>query len=431
VRFLLLLAVMAGAWAQTKDASSPETAGLLEQIKQRATEDLASVPNYVCVDSIERSMIIPGERQFRRLDRVHLELAHIDGADRFSWLGNSTFQARAPTVMVGYGASFGGDFADNRALVFKNNSTKISYAGRVTLDGRPALRYEYDHPHGALGVANGNESGFAPARGAFWIDLETLDLLRIDIESYDIPSNLAVQSISDETTYWRVLIGKRIALLAHNSEFRLTYADGIERRNASVFSNCREYAAESALLFGASPAPQLPPPTTEDSHIQPGLQLRLVLDQALDANEAAVGDPIRAHILEGAGGIPRGALVYGRVSRIVNFNDQIPLPRPKQPAPTTKDKAWGWHAGEVLIQIEFSQIEYRRSRAPFIARLIDLESQAGKPETEIRSFGYLDDDSVVRYDPPGTGSIYVSKENPVLGRGVIMQWVTASKRGSL
>ena len=68
MRFLLLLAVMAGAWAQTKDASSPETAGLLEQIKQRATEDLASVPNYVCVDSIERSMIIPGERQFRRLD---------------------------------------------------------------------------------------------------------------------------------------------------------------------------------------------------------------------------------------------------------------------------------------------------------------------------------------------------------------------------
>jgi len=427
---------MAGAWAQTNDASSPETAGLLEQIKQRAMEDLASVPNYVCVDSIERSMIIPGERQFRRLDRVHLELAHIDGADRFSWLGNSTFQARAPTVMVGYGASFGGDFADNRALVFKNNSTKISYTGRVTLDGRPALRYEYDHPDGALGVAHGNESGFTPARGAFWIDPETLDLLRIDIESYDIPSNLAVRSISDETMYWRVLIGKRVALLAHNSEFRLTYADGIGRRNASVFSNCREYAAESALTFGASPAPQLPPPalpprTTEDSPVQPGVQLQLVLDKALDANEATVGDPIRAHILEGAGGIPRGARVYGRVSRIINFNDQIPLPRPKQPAPTTKDKAWGWHAGEVLIQFEFSQIEYGRSRAPFIARLIDLESRAGKPETEIRSFGYLDDDTVVRYDPPGTASIYVSKEDPVLGRGVIMQWVTASKRGSL
>lgn len=423
---------IAGAWAQTtEDASSPERTGLLERIKQRAIEDLASVPNYVCVDSIERSLSIPGERQFRRLDRVHLELAHVDGADRFAWLGNSVFQSRSPTVMVGYGASFGGDFADNRALVFKDNSTRISYAGRATMDGRPALRYEYDHPRGALGVANGNQSGFTAARGAFWIDPETLDLLQIDIEGYAIPSNLAVRSISDGTTYWRVLIGKRIVLLARNSEFLLTYADGTARRNASVFSNCREYTADSTVTFGSSTTPELPPPSLENSHVQSGLQLQLVLDKTLDANEAAVGDPIRARVLETVGGIPRGARVYGRVSRIVNFNDQIPLPRPERPPPTPKDAVWGWRLGEVLIQIELLQIEYQRSRAPFIARLIDLESQPGKPDPTIRSFGYLDDDRVVKYDPPGTASVYVPKENPVLGRGVIMQWVTASERGSL
>jgi hypothetical protein len=66
-----------------------------------------------------------------------------------------------------------------------------------------------------------------------------------------------------------------------------------------------------------------------------------------------------------------------------------------------------------------------------IGRLIDLESQPGKRETEIRGFGYLDDDAVVRYDPPGTASVYVSKDNPVLGRDVIMLWVTASGHGSL
>jgi hypothetical protein len=85
----------------------------------------------------------------------------------------------------------------------------------------------------------------------------------------------------------------------------------------------------------------------------------------------------------------------------------------------------------VLIQIEFSQIDYRRTRAPFMARLTDLESRPGKPDPGIRSFGYLDDGAVVRYDPPGTASIYVSQDNPVLGPGVIMQWVTASERGSL
>lgn len=426
MRLLLLLAVTAGAWAQTKEGTDP-----LEQVRQRALEDLASVPNYVCVDSIERSLFISRARQFRRLDRVHLELAHIEGFDRFSWLGNSVFQSRNPTAMLGYGTSMGGEFADNRALIFKNTLTKISYAGRATLDGRPALRYEYDDPHGALAVSKGNQFGHAAARGAFWVDPETLDLLQIDIEGYAIPSNLAVQSITDSTMYWRVLIGKRIVLLPRSSELRLTHADGTVDRNTSVISNCREYTADSAVTFEPSPPLKPPPPNIETAHVQSGLQLQLVLDKTLDADKAEVGDPIRAHILEGVGAIPRSARVYGRVNRIVNFDDQIPLPKPKQQRPMPKRTVWGRHTGEVLIQIEFSWIEYQHIRAPFIARLIDLESSPGKRYPEIRGFGYLDDDAVVRYDPPGTTSVYLSKDNPVLGRSVVMEWVTVSRRGSL
>jgi hypothetical protein len=254
--------------------------------------------------------------------------------------------------------------------------------------------------------------------------------LRIDIESYDIPVRLALQAISDSTTYWRVLIGARIALLAHNSEFRLTYADGTGRRNASAFSNCRKYTAESALTFESGSSPPLPSPTVENSHVQPGLELQLSLDSALDANQAAVGDPIRAHVLKGVASIPRGAHVYGRVTRIINFNDQSPVPGRKTPQQPPTHQVWG-HPGEVLIQIKFSEIEYQGSRAPFLARLIDLESQPGKRETDIRSFGYLDDDAVVRYDPPGTASVYVSQGSPAIGRGVIMQWVITSEHGSL
>jgi hypothetical protein len=36
--------------------------------------------------------------------------------------------------------------------------------------GRPVLRFEFDHPRGALGVANGNQSGWTSARESFWID---------------------------------------------------------------------------------------------------------------------------------------------------------------------------------------------------------------------------------------------------------------------
>jgi len=45
--------------------------------------------------------------------------------------------------MVGYGASFSGDFADNRAWSSLVVGPKYRI-GRVTIEGRPALRYEYD-----------------------------------------------------------------------------------------------------------------------------------------------------------------------------------------------------------------------------------------------------------------------------------------------
>jgi hypothetical protein len=431
VPFALGLLVIAIAAAQAEDNSSTENTVLLRQIKQRALADLGSVPNYVCFDSIERSLWIPDIRQFRRLDRLHLEVAHIEGADRFSWLGNSAFQSKAPTAMVGYGASFRGDFADNRALVLANRWTKISYAGRVTIEGRPALRYEYDVHRGVLAVSNASQSGFAAARGAFWIDPATLDVLQIDLEAYDIPPGLKIGSIVDRTMYWPVLVGGQRVLLARGSELLLTESDGTVKKNASVFSNCREYTAESTVTFGPSPSAPVSPPAAEDTRVQPGLELQLVLDSPLDANKAAIGDPIRAHVLESAGGVRRGTHVHGRVTRIINYNDQIPTSSTERSSRPSKQATYGQHAGEVLIGIEFSQIESIRSRVPFLARLIDVELQQGSRETPVRGFGYFEDGATVQYDPPATASFYVSQENPVLGRGVIMRWVTLPGRGPL
>ncbi len=333
--------------------------------------------------------------------------------------------------MVGYGASFKGDFADNRALVFKSDWARISYSGRVTMEGRPAMRYEYDVHRRVLAMRNGDQSGLAAARGALWIDPETLDVMQIDLEAYDIPASLAIRSIVDRTTYWPVLVGGRRVLLARRSEFLLTELDGTVKRNESVFSNCREYGAESTVTFGTGPGTQAPPPTKEDVRVEAGLQIPLALDAPLDANRASVGDPISAHTLQTVGRIRRGTHVYGRVSRIINYNDQIPAPRPGQPPRPSKHPVYGQHSGEVLIGIEFSQMEYGRSRVPFTARLIDVESQPGVKATQIRGFGYFDDDRIVQYDPPSTASLYVSQENPVLGRGIMMQWVTIRERGSL
>jgi len=227
-----------------------------------------------------------------------------------------------------------------------------------------------------------------------------------------------------------VLIGQRKVLLARSSEFLLTELDGTVRRNASVFSNCREYVAQSTVTFESSPTTQVPPLIVGKTRVPLGLQLQLVLDRPLDANEAAIGDPIRAHVLKSVGSIRQGTHVYGRVNRIINYNDQIPLPKPKRSPRPSEHPTWGQHSGELLIGMEFSQIEYQGNRVPFVARLIDIDSAPGARDKQIRSFGYFEENQIVRYDWPGTASIYILQENPVLGRGITMQWVTVPEQGS-
>jgi hypothetical protein len=119
-----------------------------------------------------------------------------------------------------------------------------------------------DVHRGVLAVSNASQSGLAAARGAFWIDSETLDVLQIDLEAYDIPPGPKIGSIVDRTMYWPVLVGGRRVLLARRSEFLLTEADGTMKRNTSMFSNCREYTAESTVTFGSSPGTQVSPPAS-------------------------------------------------------------------------------------------------------------------------------------------------------------------------
>ncbi|HEY3739892.1 MAG TPA: hypothetical protein VGL53_08605 [Bryobacteraceae bacterium] len=368
-----------------------ENGPLLARIRERGLAALESLPNYVCIDSVERSRRFRGDHAFRLLDGVRVELAHVDGVDRFSRVGEGSHSDRSAE----YGLSFKGDFADNRALIFKNPWTTIRAAGQETLDKRPTWKFEYEVPveHGGLSANVDGISNRIPTRGAFWADQETLDVVRIDVEGYDIPPELRLRSIGARTIYWRVLGLGPIdgVLLARNSEFILTESDGTIRRNQSAFTSCREYQARSRIFYGsegsaAGPsAPELPG----------NVELKLTLDTAIDPGKASVGDPIRAHVAESSGTIHKGADVTGHITRIIRS------------------------PGEVQIGLEFSDLEYRSTRVPFTARLIGLHNAP-----KIRSFGYIEDGPFVRYDPPGTATLYIAANDPLLHKGLITYWLT-------
>lgn len=423
-----LLLIAAGVLAQ--DTNLPRQVLLLARIKEKALDDLARVPNYTCIETIERYRRIPRDRDFRLMDRVHVEVAQIEGTERFAWPGSSAFEQKHPAEMVGYGAGATGDFAGNVAGIFKNPATTVRYVGNEPVEGRPAVRFDYETPAMASGltISVGYVSGAAAIRGSFWADPESLDVLRVEVRAHDIPPEVPATSAVTRTDYWRVRMGGRNVLLTRRSDFTLTHLNGEVSRNQIIFTNCREFHGETTITFAGEPTVAVSsPPPIEQALLPPGLRLTLALDTAVDPDKAIVGTPIRAHVVERTGDVPNGARVHGQVRRIIRY-DQLQPPklqarRPGQPMIVLRSE----HYGEILIGLEFTEIEYGRRRAPFAARLIEAEREPARRRV-VQSFGYFGDGASVQYDSPGVANLYLSASRRLLPRGLTMLWLTVEPR---
>ena len=48
---------------------------------------MAQVPNYTCLETMERSQRWPRAKSFRPLDTVRLEVSNVDGKELLAWPG--------------------------------------------------------------------------------------------------------------------------------------------------------------------------------------------------------------------------------------------------------------------------------------------------------------------------------------------------------
>ncbi len=134
-----------------------------------------------------------------------------------------------------------------------------------------------------------------------------------------MPPHVPLQEARTIMRYQRVPIGEQTALLPWGSEMVLVDTKGNESRNVAQFSACRQYKGESVLTFDE---PTLP--TAADRAplqrvtLPPGLWLEFALDQELDLERVAIGDPITAVLTRDAKlrkqvMVPKGALALGRI----------------------------------------------------------------------------------------------------------------------
>ena len=324
------LVFLAGLLAHAEQKPAPELS-LLGKIQTRVADNLRQLPNYTCTQTIVRSLRRTSSARPQRLDTVRLEIAYVGGKELYGWPGSGKIDQSQITKLVG-GTIGNGDFAVLPSSIFLGKSAKFNYQGESTLNRKRAFQFNYTIPKLASGYQLQSQSAAAIVgyHGSFWVDPETLDLLRLDVSADHIPSELKLTSAVDRMEYDHISIGGSKFLLPRGAELDITDASGVVSQNRMRLQACHEFVGESALSFKDIPV---------ESFVAPGkthvptvdlpeeFDVEVGLDTPIDSGSSAVGDTVKATVklavhYEGVVAVPKGAKLSGHIARLERRGDQ-------------------------------------------------------------------------------------------------------------
>ncbi len=318
----LVLCVPAGGDTPESDAT------LLRQVRARAAANLNRLPDYTCLQTIERRIRAPQSRKLELQDVVRLEVALVSGKELFAWPGAKKFEDREISDLVPGGAIGNGSFALHLKSIFETNAPKFTFDGEATRDGRRVYRWDFEVPRNrsAYLLRAGGREAVVGYRGSFWVDANSLDLIRLEVEAENIPPELKVMRAKDSVEYSQEKIGGDTFLLPSGSELDMVDQWNAESLNRTRFSSCHQYQGESVISFGdpAAAATEAPKPV-QIVELPMGLVLEVLLETTISSDTAAVGDPVtavlqRASKKHGAVMIPKGAVLHGHVTMLRKQN---------------------------------------------------------------------------------------------------------------
>lgn len=322
----MLLRCILGLWAAFAAAQaleSPDVAAAMRRIRVRVARDLNRLPNYTCLENIERSVQPAGSKRFELQDIVRLEVALVDNAEMFAWPGSREFQSLKLRELVSGGAIGNGSFALHAKSVFNSKSASIEYIGPTKLNGRDAIEYKYNIPRPASSflLRHGMIEATVGYGGSFFVEPNTDQLMRLEVRANDIPNQLGISAEVEILDYQQVRLGDADFLLPKGSEMRMSTSDGETSMNKTTFTACRQYSTESTLIFAdpsdPSGLPALAAPT-EVRDVPGGLEIEIHVATPIVWTKSAVGDAVTAVVRKDVKMrkqvvIPKGSQLKGRL----------------------------------------------------------------------------------------------------------------------
>src|ERR1035441_10173428 len=358
-------AVRAASPSASRPARSARLSGnedpvdVLMRLRDQVLERGERIPNYTCVESIERDRYEPvtgrapkscdpvtappanscdtllarrkqadfqGRLKLSSTDWLRLDVAYAGGSEIYSWAGASKFEEGVLEDLVPEGATGTGPFATMLLAIFEPRFPKFAFEGETAADGRRVFEYSFVVPQDQSYYRVGARKEWIVTgyTGSLLVDPKTAELVRLAVRTEELPAATTTCEVDTSLEYGIVQLGGGDYLLPKVARQRFIGREGSEAENTMTFAACRQYQADSKVAFGVGAPmdggrPNIPAAT---SGLPAGLPVSVELITEVRFGRAAAGDVIKGRLLKPIRDqrqetvVPEGAAVRGRLMRV-------------------------------------------------------------------------------------------------------------------
>jgi hypothetical protein len=408
---------------------------VLVQARDKILERTERLPNYTCVQTVNRTYLKVDKPQFpvpscddlnakrnkkaytlkvEATDRLRLDVKVSGGTEIGAWAGSSHFEdGNVMKLIQGpFGTGPFGTFLDD---IFTGPSVRFDFQGEEPLDGVKLYRYRFAVTRDASHymVHAGSEWVYTGYDGDVWIDPRTLELRRLTVRTGELPEETTACESTTTVDYASMRIGTGEFLLPQRSSLHFLMRDMGESDVAIAYSGCHQFHGEANLITDPSAIAKESEAPHRAISIPEGLLVPIKLSHSIDTDTAAAGDVVVARVSgdvrdpkSGEAVMKDGSIVRGRIVLMLHM---LNTPR----------------SFRVSIQIE--TVEINGIPSPLYAM---RPAEYEKWTVRLLDFGLVERSRPIFLSPRGQSrlvtdfSFFTKARHYVIPRGYEMKWIT-------
>jgi hypothetical protein len=239
----------------TPPLSAEELNATVEAAKKHALTYSKLLPNFLCVETTNRSVDAGGTGDWKRRDTIAELLRYVEGIETRTLVernGERTSLQR-DDLNANWAISKG-EFGALLNLVFKSDSkTEFQWKETAMAAGAEVqvLKYRVDPKNATLTLADSNRTIGVGFHGLVYVDTATGGIRRITLDADNIPADFSFRAATINVDYDFVTIGVHEYLMPMRAVMMIRRGKKQIDLNEMAFRGYRRYASQTKIL--ASP----------------------------------------------------------------------------------------------------------------------------------------------------------------------------------